>query len=231
MKLLKLLFLVIYLVVPSAHAALVTLSTTDFDLTYDDTMLGRFGPPQLSNNVIFFTPIDFSTASANGQGVTFTNSTINLMLQPRPGFTFASITYEERGDYYLSGEGASVEVTGQIRVRNMDDVLSESTAFISSEETLDQQGINNWTASAFIDGTTGDWQPSASGIILTIQNLLIARTESLGELAFIEKKFLGGSFDIQSTTVPLPGAFILMLSAIGCGGLLLRSKARSSLPT
>ncbi len=206
------------------NAALVTISSNAFDLTYDDETIGLFGTPQISGNTVFFTPHEFSTTSLDGNGTGFVNSTLHMTLQPKPSVTFTSFSYVERGDYILEGEGASVNVSGQIRVRSVNDVLSESSSFMTTDAPLDQQGLNNWEAEATIDGSTGDWKPDGSGVILTLENILTARTDCHSEIAFIEKKFIGFDIGTSATVVPLPSAFVFLMSSLFCGGFLLRKK-------
>lgn len=228
MKFTKILLIILSVYVSSANAVSVTLNGDNFDVTYDDALLGLYGTPQISNNVLFFTPTNFSSTSQNGEGISITNSTINLTLQPKNGYGFSSFNYEERGDYLLLGNETTVRLAGQIRVRHVDDVLAESNGFFEPFESLQEQGNHNWSATSFIDGATGDWVPGESAVILTIENILLASTESLGELAFIEKKFVAA--EIELVPVPLPGTFVLLLSSIlslGAGSTLAKRRKHS----
>ncbi len=187
-----------------------SLYNSDFDLTYEDTDTGLFGVPSLSNNVIFFTPTGFSATSSNGAGAGFINSAIHLTLTPHEGRGFDAFELTERGDYILEGSGAGVKVYGQIRARSIDNVLAESSVFVRTPEPLNQQGINNWEAGALIDENAGDWLPSNTGVIFSIENILYAKTKYLNELAFIEKKFTA----VDVKVVPLPAALPLLLSGL-----------------
>lgn len=208
------------LLTAGANAELVTLNADSFDVTYDSENVGLFGTPQVSGNSLSFNPVNFSVLS-NTQTVNLTNSTVNLIITPHAKSAISAINFEERGDYYLRGETAFVEVAGQLRIRNMDDVFAESTASITSTQAMDQQGRHDWTATAMLDASTGNWKPAATSVMLTIENLLIAGAAP-GQLAFLEKKFVGGLLDIQTVSTPLPSALILLLSALGCGGFFTR---------
>lgn len=218
-----------FVIAGTANSAPVTIDGTlfgsDFDLIYDDTATGLFGTPSLSNGTIFFAPSTFNATSTNGTGIDFTNSTIQMTIAPHAGKTFESFSLVERGDYILQGAGASVDVTGQIWARNTSgNPLDDTSVFITPTGSLSNQGTNSWEATAFIDSSTGNWKPlPGSGVLLTVENLLIANTAALGELAFIEKKILGTPISMEVTVVPLPGPLLLLLSGL-IGFTFLRKK-------
>ncbi len=210
----------------TAQADIVTIDgslfNSDFDVTYDDELVGLFGTPILSNNVIAFLPSEFSATSTDGSGLGFTNSTIQLTLTPNSDSIFSEFSLVERGDYILTGDNASVQLNGQIRARNISDVLNESVSNITADAPLTTPGLNNWQATAFIDAATGDWQPTDSAVLLTIENILIASTQDYGELAFIEKKFAASPIELEVTVVPVPGALVLLASGLALFGFRMR---------
>ncbi len=226
-------FSVVLLFSNMASAALITLSGadfgSDFDLTYDDTQLSLFGVPQISNNTIFFAPSEFSAQSLDGLSAAEIISEIVLTLVPHNDLMFDSFSLVERGDYLLSGAGASVDVFGTMRVNNVEDPAEVTTSQIVANTALNSPGFHNWEASAFIDTTTsGDWKSSVDAAVeLAIENVLIASTQQMGELAFIEKKFIGSPVALKIGTVSIaePATLGLLFVSSIMTVLLIRRRA------
>lgn len=216
-----------------SHAALVTLTGTNFDLTYDDTKLGLFGTPTLSGNTLSFTFSGFLAHSLNGEGAVGTNSTISgLVLTAKDGYQFGAFDLREFGDYTLSGEGSFVRVQGQLRAFNIADAnltqTSDNLAVNPSTPLTINDGTNrNWNASAHIDSSTAAdlfgigqnvilSKPSEVGI--TIENRLLAFTDRdrFGfREALIEKKFAGVQMTVMPLSpVPLPPAVALLAAGL-----------------
>ena len=74
----------------SAHAALVTLTGTDIQVTYDTVAdaaaLSLFGAPSLSGDVLSFLPTTFTATSNNTTGNVLTTATFDLTIQGINGF-------------------------------------------------------------------------------------------------------------------------------------------------
>lgn len=228
---------------PGAQAALITVTGSFFDLTYDDTKLGLFGTPSVSGNNIFFTFSGFAAQSLNGQGVVTQNSTVSgLVLTARDGFSFGGFNLSEFGDYKLSGANSSVSVSGQLRAFDIAAPILTQTAsnlqlVPGTNLNLNDGGLHNWAATAVIDGNT----PSLFGLTtnllagrptqvgLAVENLLTAYTEQQDsglKQAFIEKKFAGTGVQVTVAPVPLPLPSTLMLVALGAGWFVRRRLAR-----
>jgi hypothetical protein len=230
-----------------AHAALVTIVGTNFDVIYDDTSLGLFGAPTLVGDTLFFTPNTFRAQSLNGDGAVATNSTLSgLRLIAKNGYQFGAFDLAEFGDYRLSGAGSFVTVNGQLRAFNP--ALSTTTQTTSNLAvsgstplTTIDGGLYNWLATARIDQST----PPVGGlplpfppvqnviasrpteVVLTIENLLLAYTDPQGtgfREAFIEKKFVGTGVSLEVTPIPLPPAAALMVVGLASLGLLRRRR-------
>lgn len=217
-----------------AQAALVTVSGTDFDLTYDTTKLGLFGVPTLAGNSIFFTFSGFVAESLNGAGVVTQNSTISgLVLTAKNGFQFGSFNLAEFGDYRLSGGGSTVQVNGQLRAFDVaSSINTQTTANLNlapgTSLGLDDDTLHDWAALARIDATTApQWVPPVFGaptnviqsrareVGITIENQLTAYTDAqAGGLrqAFIEKKFAGVQMTVSP--VPLPTSAALLAAGL-----------------
>lgn len=204
----------------SAHSAIVTKQGTDFDVIYDDSKLGLFGTLDLNGNNLLFTPNEFKVESLNGNGLAIESSTANdIRIVAKNDFTFGSILLQEYGDYFLMGEG-QVSVGGQLRVFDpANPSATQTTSRISvlplTSLTINDGLTHDWVASAFIDNATptllngsASWLSSAGEIVLTIENIMTAFTQSgTGpQAAFIEKKFAGVGLTITSP-VPEPDAW------------------------
>jgi len=213
------------------QAALVTVSGTDVDFTYDDSTL--FGVVTVVGNTFFFTPDNFLAESLNGQGVVSTNETLDVDITvTTPGFEIDMLFLRERGDYRLSGNGSTVSVEGQfIATSNAtlcggsfpcEDVMNFNGGTLNVQNSLTPWEINE---SIDLTGIAG-WG-SDTDISLTLENILTANTiDATSSQAFIQKKF-GGialSVNIPPSEVPVPAAVWLFGS--GLLGLLAASKRK-----
>jgi hypothetical protein len=204
----------------AALAASVTINGDNVDYTFDDTMLGLFGPASVSGDTLYFTPVDFSAKSVNGEGYALTNETMNIQVAARDGApAISNIGLTERGDYLLLGGGSSVDVTGQVRVFDVADPMTDLTGSIVAADPMDETGTptKNWTANANVDvsGWTG-----ARTFNVTVDNLLLASTDSNASVAFIEKKFVG----ISVTPIPEAQTSAMMLAGLGLVGWQIRRR-------
>ena len=136
----------------AAFAASVTLAGTTVDFTFDDAMLGLFGPASVSGDTLYFTPVDFTAESLNGAGFALTNDTMNIKVSAHEGWTFSSIGLAERGDYLLLGSGSMADVSGQMRVFDVATPLVDVTSSIQAGNPLNQVGLpnHNWAAQVSI---------------------------------------------------------------------------------
>lgn len=213
----------------AAFAASVTLAGNTVDFTFDDALLGLFGPAGVSGDVLYFTPTGFSAESLNGAGFALTHATVNIQVAARDGWMFSGIGLTERGDYLLLGTGGMADVTGQMRVFDVARPLVDMTAAIQSAVPLDLAGLptRNWTAGATLDLSAWD---TARTLNVSIENLLLASTVGGSpSLAFVEKKFVGLAPDmIAVTPVPEAETWTMMLAGLGLVGWAARRRARTA---
>lgn len=200
----------------AALAASVTLAGTTVDFTFDDALLGLFGPASVSGNTLYFTPVNFTAESLNGAGYALTNNTMNIQVTAHQNWMFSSIDLTERGDYLLLGSGSTADVSGQMRVFDVATPLADVTTSIQAASPLDLVGLptHNWAAAASLDLSA--WT-TTQAVNVTIQNLLLASTGVTPSLAFVEKKFVG--LTAVTAPVPEPETYAMMLAGLGLIGM------------
>jgi hypothetical protein len=228
----------------NAAIILVSDSGSAFDLQYDNTSVGLFGNPTLSNNIVSFIPTTF-VASAVGQNQSFIqSSTVNFQLIAKTNQDFSNFALLERGDLLLDGTNARVRAQGQMRVfSTANPILSEVTSNIISTATNGPAPGTLLTALPFSynNGLTYNWAgvanvvatpelSSAQIVNVTIENILRASTgaqlpsEGFAPEAFIEKKFTGPPVSFLVTPVPEPSEWMMLLCGLFAIGLLVRLK-------
>jgi hypothetical protein len=201
----------------SAAAATVTLVGDTVTYSYDSVAnagaLALFGTPFVAGDTLVFTPNTFRAESTNGAGVATANATFVVdVVANNPGVTLLTdISVSESGDYFLSGGDASVTASGLLQVVNTG--TGQFASDLLDVSDLSAVGaLTEWNGTADVD-FSDVWGSEASGVRITLENNLAATTLNLGEQAFIEKKFEG--IDITTTTIPVPNALLLSLSAFG----------------
>ena len=211
-----------------AQAAMVTLSGSTVNYTFDDSQLGLFGTPAISGNTLYFTPNTFSAKSSNGAGYALTDSTVNVTVSLKSGYVFSKASLNEGGDYLLLGMGSGADVTGQLRVFDPAQPLGmHYFDSITPTAPLTATGLptHNWKASAGFNLGALPTLKASSALNVTIENLLLADTVSSNSLAFVQKKFVG--LDVVTAPVPEVKDWALMLAGLGLVGLQMRRRTRA----
>lgn len=214
-------FLLSQAVSGAAFAVSVTLSGNNVDYTFDDTLLGLYGPATVAGDTLYFTPVNFRAESLNGAGYALASSTMNIQVTVRDGWWFSNIGLAERGDYLLLGSGSTADVSGQIRVFDVAAPLTDVMANILPSGPLDQSGLPTtyWNAATTVDLSA--WT-NARTVNVTMQNLLLASTSAAASLALVDKKFVG----LTTEVAPIPEAqtYAMMLAGLGLIGWKLRRR-------
>lgn len=191
----------------NANAAMVTLSGTTVDFTFDDSLLSIFGTPIVLGDKLVFTPSTFVANANNADGIRIANATVNIDVTAKSGWNLSSVSLFENGDYWRIQDTAPAQVAlgGQFRVDSAiyaiapDAPLSATTDFLNFATT-------NWSSSITATGI------DPLGIHLTLQNILLARSLALGDGAFIEKKL--AEIELATVPVPVPAPIVLLISAL-----------------
>lgn len=236
-----------------AQAALVTLVGDNFDVTYDDTLLGRYGAPTLAGNTLFFTINNFRAESLNGQGLRTASTSVSgsgssvsgLVLTAKNGFRFGAFDLAAFGDYLLSGVGSTVTAGGLLTVVNatgQNPALAAQTATARVLLPTTLLNVNNgtlqgWVGTARIDATTAPLSlsgvnvlasdPDAVGVIIASQLTALTTPGTGPRRAFIEEKFSG--LQMTVTPVPVPPAAAIMALGLASLWALRRRRACSDL--
>ncbi len=191
--------------------------TVIFKYAGTTSTMGLFGTIEVIGDSIVSFPTDFRAESLDGQGSVSTNDNGAIQVTAKAGYKIDGVNILERGDYLMSGAGASVDVAGWANVWDWNNLWGPSvdqTLAISGDLTIQDGLIHTWQgATAFdLSGTTWD---GINQIGLQLQNNLLASTALAGEVAWIEKKLVGGGIDLSViTTVPVPAAVWLFGSGL-----------------
>jgi len=215
------------------NAAMITQFGDDVKFEYDNAT--AYGIGTVTGNAIFFTPTTILAESTDDGGLATFHATINIdVTATTTGFSMASFTLLESGDYQLDGGtdvggGASVDAQGFFQVSSNTSItgcpgptdLCQGTATYGVGALPDTADVaTTWDMGGTINlGDTTGWGSDTS-VNLTIQNNLSAETTALGEHAFIQKKF-----SVSIPQVPVPAAVWLFGSGlIGLIGIARRKK-------
>lgn len=208
-----------------AMAALVTLSGTHVDVTYDDTQLGLFGTPTLVGDSLFLSVNQLQVESLNGSGSAMISTSLaGLVFSPKGGWRLSAFDLASFGDYVLNGAGSAVQVEGSLSAFNVASAATTLTQALLQVDPLTPLDVadgnnQNWTATARLDGSTAaagtnvfGSQPSAVGLRLDSRLTATTAAGNGFRQAFVEQKFSGLRIDVRadSATVPLPATLPLV---------------------
>lgn len=201
---------------PALLAAPITLSGTNFSVTYDDALLGLYGTPSLlGGDTIVFTPTNFK-ASSSGALVTQA-SNLSLSLVANAGYTLTGLLFQENGDYFRIG-GGLVNVGATLTATNLSNGSAASLVLAPSAPLSAVTSLSNFQ--------TTNWDMSGSHAMLglgvpvsmnvELNNSLSA--SAMGGFGFIEKKFVGLRVSAQQgvppAAVPEPGSLALVMAGL-----------------
>ncbi|MEZ5564968.1 MAG: VPLPA-CTERM sorting domain-containing protein [Gammaproteobacteria bacterium] len=212
-----------------ANAALVTLCGPNICYEYDNNPAVNAGitlyqAPSLlaGSDTLEFTPTAFNATSANGNtppgGLATTQAIFQFSkIYAIGGGEIGQMTVTESGDYRIINGGT---VSASLRIQVVDKTNEGIGPF--PEVITDIQNFTTSTPTGFTPqnwSLLSTWSPAALMVDpayvvdLQIQNTLDALTSVSGEQAFIAKKL-----SLVATVVPVPGAALLLGSALGVFG-------------
>lgn len=209
----------------SSHAAWVTVSGSNFDISYDSAAVGAYGTPLILGNTIVFTPtdmhVDFDTFFDGDGDSSWTTS---VLVTPHGSFAPTQLTLAERGDYSFGsfplpgGAQADFEVDARLFISSESDPIG-SFDFLEANYSFSETEFTTLALWNFEESfSIADF---SSGFLLTIQNTLFFDVTQ-GPV-FFQKKFVGVQLGGQAA-VPVPGALWLMGSALISLGVFRRKK-------
>jgi len=207
-------------------------TTADFDYNNGGTSDQLYVPPGTDPVVTFspsgiaFTPSSFKAASAGGAATTPVSDKVSYDIHMHPGKQLSSLTYNEQGDYTISGDGphTAVKVFSTMFLLNLDTAQVLSSSFTSTPAAIGvdpgvTSGQATWSASDTINNIPKGW----TNIRLEMDNVLQASSD-VGTSSFIEKKVVTPDVGI-SLIIPEPATLSLVLLS---AGMLLSRRGRNA---
>ena len=217
-----------------AFAVPVTLTGTTVSFTFDSALSGLFGAPTVSGDALFFTPTTYKAQSFNGSGFDSASQTFNISVSANAGYRVSAVNLAEDGDYYNIGPSAGVAVGGKLYVRDLASPLApvaigkiKADVPLNDVTSLENFETTDWTSHTGVTIPAG-WGGSdgiVSGVNVTIENILLARSMNPVSAAFIEKKFV--ALNLVTAPVPEPGTYAMMLVGLGLVGFAVRRRAKA----
>jgi hypothetical protein len=221
----------LFSVTTTATAATVTQCGTSICYTYDNAQsaVADFGLPSIVGDALVFLPPSFRAESTDGFGVhtgtnidTYTSNFVIDRAASINGDSLISVVVYEEGDYEIAN-GDRVGADLRLSVVNLtpSNSIFPETGFshISFDAAGDSGGLQAWNLLGTFD-LNSEFNIATDAVGFTIQNSLLAETNANGENAWIQKKVA-----LTTSTVPIPGAVWLFISALGALGWMQRRKS------
>jgi hypothetical protein len=214
----------------TSQAAIITQNGTDVSFTYDDATL--YGTGNVVGNSISFKPVDFKVESlggtaidlGNGNSISGGQATLSQTLKitmnaTTVGYAMDMFQVVEIGDYRLDGAPtADVDVSAYVDIESLTTncgiFACSNTGNIFTAGSLGDTGLvlTPWSLGGSLNlADTAGWG-SDTGVVMTLQNNILAYTENTGETAFIQKK--QGGIGIVVNPIPVPAAVWLFGSGL-----------------
>jgi hypothetical protein len=186
---------------------------------------GFFGSPVVTADTFLFIANRNFEAESFGDGSTppsvTTSDTLHVHVHGLNGNAFTEVVFQSQGDYTLAGNGATVNITGQMSISDLNSSNTATDSFhatSSSHGGFPQTGPLNsaysdtWSGYSLINFASAGLG-AISDIDLEFTNSLVAITIG-GEHAVIATlPDTQGSFSLQ--LIPAPGALVTGLLGAG----------------
>ena len=195
--------------------------TVCYEFDPDQPAIDLLGIPNLDGDNLEFNIPQMRAESANGAGQDVATANFVARVYSIGEANIVTISVAELIDYNIVNAGEistdNAEVSAELRLsvvnRTGDGTTTELYTFGDVGESGGQQVVDLVGAVA-PDFASGD-------VDLSVQNVLTAFTDELGELAWIQKKF-----SIVTSVIPVPAAVWLFASGLGFLGFVRRRMAR-----
>ena len=208
----------------SSNAGMITIDGSDVSFTYDDSLLGFFGPATVSGNSLTFAPTNFSASSTTSSPFDFTNSSFAVTINSLGNY-INKISLVEKGNYIKIGGSADVAASGSLTTTDL-------TNTPSKQSVSDITPTVPFTTTAF-PKPVGDWEATANenllnsfSVLANINNILGTQKLQTSDFTLINQL----SVSLTASTVsqvPLPQA--VWLFGAGLLGMLKLSKRKNLL--
>jgi hypothetical protein len=208
-----------------AQATPIVVAGDHFSVTYDDAQAGLYKAGFLSGSqdTVYFQPNTLMALS--GGNPASTQASLQLTLTIDPGYSFAGLSFTERGDYFLLG-GGGVNVASSVQLLNPDTSAS-AVLNLAPGAPLGQ------TISSTPWELTGSFSPlgldAPQTLLITLDNTLFASVLP-GGIGFIQKTYAGFRISTeQVAAVPEPSSWALVLAGMMAALLVGRRAPRRGL--
>jgi len=209
-------------IVSVAEASPIVLTGDHFTVTYESTQTGLYKQGFMAGSLdtVFFQPNSFTAFSSGGP--VSTQGLLNLTFSIDQGYTFAGLSFTERGDYFLRNGGAVNVVTSVQQANSASTLLS-----LAPGSPLASIGRSTpWELTGAVSLLSLGAQQT---LTITLDNTLFASSSGPG-LGFIQKTYAG--FQVMTrpaappASVPEPSSVALVLIGMVAAVLLGRRRVR-----
>ncbi|MDP2266978.1 MAG: PEP-CTERM sorting domain-containing protein [Thiobacillus sp.] len=224
MFLLRKAFLVLGLlsIVSVAEASPIVLTGDHFTVTYESSQTGLYKQGFMAGSLdtVYFQPNTF-TALSSGSRVS-TQGLLDLTFTINAGYTFAGLSFTERGDYFLRNGGA-VNVMASVQQAN------SASTLLSLEPGSPLASIGRSTPWELTGAVSLLNLGAQQTLTITLDNTLFASSSGPG-LGFIQKTYAG--FQVMTrpasppASVPEPSSVALVLIGMVAAVLIGRRRVR-----
>lgn len=193
----------------AAEASLIELDGDGFIVKYESSLTGPYNQGLLSGSLdtVYFQPTTFYALS--GGSPASTQGLLQLTFTIDAGYTFAGLTFAERGDYFLFGGGA-VNVAASVQAVNAANSASALLSLAPGSPLSQTGGSTAWAL-------TGSISPVGLGspqtLVVYLDNTLTANAAP-GSLGFIQKTYAGFQVLTRPAPVPEPSSGSLLLAGL-----------------
>lgn len=176
---------------------------------------GLFGDPTVSGDTFFFLANNnFTAISAGGGSVTVTD-TLSVDVHALGLNEFTEVLFYSAGDYNLLGPDATVDVTGNLDVENLDngDVFSDAFTVIDPIPFPFGDAVGQWEGFSLVDLSGESGGPFTSlHIEFTNSVIAISGVSGSSSIALGTLPVTQASFALR--IIPAPGSAVALIGGV-----------------